>query len=337
MIDLRRGHWFLAFSLALGVHLAVFVFSLGQPGREPVYRGGSFYHEKDPSTRSGSRVFVKLDNAGASTGDNVGNPVKREEERLTDSNEVPSQGPLIDPDAREDSSNKVAVAVEPRAANKKDNAPKAEPEFKDVGKEVKPKADTKDPANELEAKPTPMSKSKPPKPLPELESLTRRLSVQGPVAAVDENKAESETPPAAKPETLKLRTGGGAGEATITKAMTPFSEPGRAGTASSDKYGDVRKLNYEDRVLLWIKAHGGYPQQALMFNLEDTVTVHFAIGPNGKILYHYLTKSSQYHLLNKAIERMMERSSPVPPFPPEIRRDKMTFTVTVHFDPYFES
>ena len=302
MIALQRRHWFLAFSLALGVHLAVFSFNLAQPRREPVYRSGSFNHEKDKSTRGGSSVFVKLGNAGASEGDDVGEPVKRKEERSTASNEVPSQGSIEDPKTREDGGKEVAVAVEPQVANIKDNTPITE---------------SRVPANERE--------TKPPKNLPELESLTRRLSVQGPVAAVD-----------AKAEPSEQRASGRSGEATIEKSMTALSEPGRAGTASGEKQGDVRKLNYEDRVLLWIKSRGGYPREALMFNLDDTVTVHFAIGPSGKILYHYLTKSSQYHLLNKAIERMMKRSSPVPPFPPEIRNDKLTFTVTVHFDPYYD-
>ena len=310
MIELQRKHWFLAFSLALGVHLAVFAFNLGQPRRAPVYRSGSFHHEKDTSTRGGSSVFVKLGNAGARVGDNSGKPVTRKEETSTGSNEVPSQGSIEDREAREDGGNNAAVAVESQAVNDKDKAPKADPKV---------------PANEPEPKAAATGQPKPPKNLPELESLTRRLSVQGPLAALD-----------AKPEPSEKRQGREIGEATIERAATAFSEPGRAGTASGDKHGDVRKLNYEDRVLLWIKSRGGYPREALMFNLEDSVTVHFAIGPNGKILYHYLTKSSQYHLLNKAVERMMARSSPVPPFPPEIRNDKLTFTVTVHFDPYYD-
>ena len=292
MIALQRKHWFLAFSLALGVHLAVFAFNLGQPRREPAYRSGSFYHEKDKSTRGGTGVFVKLGNAGASVGDDVGKSTTRQEKPSTGANET------------------AAVAVEPRAVDTEDKPPKTEP---------------KAPAKEPVAKKTSTAKAPPQIKLPELQSLTRRLSVQGPVAALD-----------AKPEPLEKRDSGRSGETTIQKTMTAFSEPGRAGTASGDKHGDVRKLNYEDKVLLWIKSRGGYPREALMFNLDDTVTVHFAIAPDGKILYHYITKSSQYHLLNKAIERMMERSSPVPPFPPEIRNEKLTFTVTVHFDPYYD-
>jgi TonB family protein len=337
LIDIQRKHWFLAFSLALGVHLAVFIFGLGQPGREPVYRSGSFYHEKDKSTRGGSSVFVKLGKAGASAADNFGKSVGREKEQSTGSNAIPSQGSIEDRDAREDGGNKVAEAIEFEAANEKDDALKAESKSKDAGGERKPKAGSKFSANQREAKSTSTGKPKPPELLPELESLARRFSVQGPVAAADAKEADSEPPPATKTEASEKRGGGQSEETAVTRLISSFTGPGRAGTASGNKYGDVRYLNYKDQVLLWIKAHGGYPHEARMFNLNDTVTVHFAIGRNGKILYHYLAKSSQYHLLNRAAERMMERSSPVPPFPPEVREDKLTFTVKVDFDPYFES
>ena len=71
-----------------------------------------------------------------------------------------------------------------------------------------------------------------------------------------------------------------------------------------------------------------------MYRLKDTVTLKFAINRKGKILYYYLIKKSQWHLLNLAVERMMDRSSPVPPIPPEITKNEMTFTIPVRFNPY---
>jgi outer membrane biosynthesis protein TonB len=47
-----------------------------------------------------------------------------------------------------------------------------------------------------------------------------------------------------------------------------------------------------------------------------------------------LIKKSEWHLLNTAVERMMDRSSPVPPIPPEIAKNEMTFLVPVHFNPH---
>ena len=73
-----------------------------------------------------------------------------------------------------------------------------------------------------------------------------------------------------------------------------------------------------------------------MYRLEDIVTVKFAINRQGKILYYKLTKKSKWHLLNKAVKRMMDRSSPVPSIPPDIARDEITFTVPVHFNPKFK-
>ncbi len=64
----------------------------------------------------------------------------------------------------------------------------------------------------------------------------------------------------------------------------------------------------------------------------DTVTLRFAINRQGKILYHSLKKRSNWDLLNQAVKRMMNRSSPVPPIPPEIGKNEMTFTVPVRFE-----
>ena len=68
-----------------------------------------------------------------------------------------------------------------------------------------------------------------------------------------------------------------------------------------------------------------------MYDLEDVVTLKFAISRSGEILYYELIKKSEYDLLNRAVERMMNRSSPVPPIPPEISKNEITYTVPVHF------
>ncbi|MEE8332583.1 MAG: TonB family protein [Alphaproteobacteria bacterium] len=80
-----------------------------------------------------------------------------------------------------------------------------------------------------------------------------------------------------------------------------------------------------------------YPYEVAMFRLEDTMTLKFAINRQGDILYYHLIKKSEYHLVNKAIEWMMDRSSLVSPIPPEIAKNELTFTVPVHFDPHLLS
>ena len=113
-----------------------------------------------------------------------------------------------------------------------------------------------------------------------------------------------------------------------------INQGGGVGTASGNRTGEVRELNYEDRVMLWLKRHGSYPYEAAMWQLEGTVTLKFAINRQGEILYYDLVKESRWHLLNRAVRKMMDRSSPVPPIPPEINKEEITFVIPVHFTPH---
>ena len=91
------------------------------------------------------------------------------------------------------------------------------------------------------------------------------------------------------------------------------------------------RLNYEQRVLLWLKRHGGYPREAYRYKQEGVVMLEFAIDRSGKVLYYNITESSGFHLLDLAVKQMMKRSSPVPAMPADLPNDKMRFTVPVRF------
>ena len=69
MIRLRQHHWALAFAIALLVHLAAYLYAIGLPGSEPVYRGGGTFNQDGEQTDSTAGVFVQLGTSGESQGD----------------------------------------------------------------------------------------------------------------------------------------------------------------------------------------------------------------------------------------------------------------------------
>jgi protein TonB len=204
---------------------------------------------------------------------------------------------------------------------------------KEVGPALKKIRDAKEPETDFAAAPIPRRRPKRADLLPELETLGQRLSVQEPpgtswpVARAERSNVKA-TREGAKNSADKSKSD----ERTIS-SLSFENRGGQLGTASGNRTGEVRELNYQDRVLLWLKQHGAYPYEAAMYRLQDTVMLKFAINRDGKILYYQLTKKSKWHLLNRAVERMMDRSSPVPPIPPEISKNEITFTVPVEFDP----
>ncbi len=113
--------------------------------------------------------------------------------------------------------------------------------------------------------------------------------------------------------------------------MSFASRPGGVGNASGNESGAISRLNYADRVLLWLKRHGTYPREGLRFKMEGVVLLRFAIRRDGTILYYDLIKESSWDTLNGAVRRMMDRSSPVPRIPRDIAKDEIVFTIPVHF------
>ena len=168
--------------------------------------------------------------------------------------------------------------------------------------------------------------------MPEMETLGRRFSVQGP-SETARAAAPAKPPPgkAARPGAGTGAAGSKGAEKTASALSFRSGGGGRVGTTSGNRTGEVRELNYVDHVLHWLKRYGSYPRGARMFQLEDTVTLKFAINRQGKILYYTLIKKSEWHLLNMAVRQMMDRAGRVPPIPPEIAKNEMTFTVPVTF------
>lgn len=333
MIRLRQQHWMLAFVLALATHLVAYLYSVSLPGSAPVYRGGGTFDQDGKQSKSAAGIYVQLGKSGESSGEMPVKAALKEQAPAQRTRESLAQGFVAGDENTGSGAKETAPSEAEKPASKRVPEQTVSVPAKEVGTAKKIK-EAKKPETKIAAAPAPKRKPKRPNLLPEMETLGRRLSVQGPTDT---------TQPAAqarlsRPNTVSGGAKTGVGEPKAAKkssSVLAFVNRGRGvGTASGNRTGEVRELNYEDRVLLWLKRHGSYPYEAAMYRLDDTVTLQFAINRRGEILYYKLIKKSQWHLLNKAVKRMMERSSPVPPIPPEIRKNEMTFTIPVHFDPY---
>ncbi len=350
MIRLRRHHWALAFGLAMALHLAAYVYVAGRPAGAPVYRGGGTFEQGDAPASSAAAVFVQLGNSWKSAGDEVDSAALREEAPEVEAPEPVTQGVVAEeilPEPEPEPEPKVQPPEPPQVVEAEPIA-EAESEPVETPAEVVPEEEVEAVVEEAEtpleevaeetlpeaqvaAVPLPRRKPTRQMVLPEMETLGRRLSVQQP-AEPARAAVKTDVPPAESArEGTETSAGTAEGDAETPALLNFASQQASAGTAGGDKTGEVRELNYEDQVLLWLKRNGSYPYEAAMYRLEDVVTLKFAINRQGRILYFELIKKSQYHLLNKAVERMMVRASPVPPIPQEIAKEEMVFTIPVRF------
>ena len=334
MIRLRQQHWALAFILALTTHLAAYLYSISLPGSMPVYRGGGTFDQDGKQSPGAAGIFVQLGKSGESSGEAPGRAALKEQAPAQTSRVSLAQAFVAGQDKTGSDAKETASPETQKPASKRVPEPTVTMSAKEVGPAPKKVKEAKKPETKIAAAPAPKRKPKRPNLLPEMETLGRRLSVQGPSEVT---RPVVPTKPF-RPITGRPGTKTGAGKSKedekSTSGLAFVNRGSRVGTASGNRTGEVRRLNYEDRVLLWLKRHGAYPYEAAMYRLDDTVTLKFAINRQGEILYYKLTKKSQWYLLNRAVERMMDRSSPVPPIPPEITKNEMTFTIPVRFNPY---
>jgi protein TonB len=94
------------------------------------------------------------------------------------------------------------------------------------------------------------------------------------------------------------------------------------------------KLKYQTKLAAWLAKHKRYPKLAKRRKQQGVVKVKFQIDAEGKLLSHQLLERSSYDSLNKEVERMLKRASPMPPIPPALRTEgnQYTYTIPVRFE-----
>ena len=88
---------------------------------------------------------------------------------------------------------------------------------------------------------------------------------------------------------------------------------------------------YAAKVRSWLYAHKIYPKRAKMRREEGIVRVRFVIDRAGVLLERQILKGSGSTALDDEASAMMQRASPYPNAPGEIRGDRIEFTVPIEF------
>lgn len=294
MTGLPPRYWLLAGLLALATHLAAILVAVELPLATPALRGGGLFDNGTGRFAAGDGIVVRLGPPRASA--------------------PPAAPPPVPPR----STPETAAAPPPVAS------PAAPPVTPPATPPVTPP--TARPATPPVAAPATGSAEPAPKPDRPAPPPVRQ-------AAPPPAPAPAPPTPAPSPPAEAARQAARQAATQITTGVTFGPDTAQRGTASGNETGAVRRPTYGDRVMLWLQAHGEYPLQAARYGLKDTVTVEFSINRHGDILYYRLVRESRWYLLNTAVREMMARSSPVPPFPPGIADDELTFTVPVTFSP----
>lgn len=91
------------------------------------------------------------------------------------------------------------------------------------------------------------------------------------------------------------------------------------------------KASYRATISAILKRHKRYPSRALRRKQEGTVAITFIINKDGNLAGYRITDSSGHRLLDKAVEKMLKRAAPFPPFPGDMEQEFITLSLPVDF------
>jgi len=106
-----------------------------------------------------------------------------------------------------------------------------------------------------------------------------------------------------------------------------------AGSGDNTAGGGIAGVEADYYALLqaWLEKHKEYPKRALRRRQEGTVMLRFTIDQKGKVLSYAIEEGSGFRLLDREVEKMIKRASPVPPMPVEMDKAQLELVVPVAF------
>lgn len=85
-------------------------------------------------------------------------------------------------------------------------------------------------------------------------------------------------------------------------------------------------------VLAELERYKYYPQQARRRGLQGQVMLQFVILPNGQVIDPRITDSSGHSPFASAALTALRRASPLPPFPPEVKQNRLLVEVPISYE-----
>ena len=104
-----------------------------------------------------------------------------------------------------------------------------------------------------------------------------------------------------------------------------------AAAQSSQSASQIEAIRnaYLRELSLWLNKHKRYPASARRRAQEGDVTLGFVITAQGQLISHQLLSPAVYQSLNKEALTMIQRASPFPPVPLEIRDAATEFEYSI--------
>jgi periplasmic protein TonB len=153
--------------------------------------------------------------------------------------------------------------------------------------------------------PDPVVAASPPKPRPQ------RTAVPPPVPKPVETEREPSPAPPVQ-------------EASGAPAAVQTADAARAVSAGPPP-------DYLGHLRAWIERYKQYPRMAQLRRQEGTALLRFTMTRDGRVLSHHVERSSGHAVLDREVEELIERASPLPAMPADMTQDRLEVVVPIAF------
>ena len=136
--------------------------------------------------------------------------------------------------------------------------------------------------------------------------------------------------PTAQPRPAEAKLPGPAAPKAASAAPGPRPEPAQTAAAAAgvrDAFLDA----YQSAVFARLRAKHRYPRALRRRGIGGAGRVEIRIAEDGRLLSWRLIESAGHPDLDAEIARLIERTAPFPPFPPELERSSIRFGFPVRF------
>ncbi len=165
---------------------------------------------------------------------------------------------------------------------------------------------------------------------PRPERLTEAAVVPPPATVTAKAAARPRQPRPAPPKMAATPPPAPQGNATgrAGEGAAPDAGTGDA-SAGGGRPGD--RQDYLATLAAWLERHKEYPQQARARRQEGVVLLRFTIDRAGRLLNWRIDQGSGYAALDREVEAMLRRATPLPPLPPEMTQAELELAVPIRF------
>lgn len=94
---------------------------------------------------------------------------------------------------------------------------------------------------------------------------------------------------------------------------------------------ELARISYQDMIATLIAKAKRYPESALRRHTQGKGVVRVTISASGRVEEFELVDSTDSPILDEELQDMVERASPFPPFPQDLKRDSIVIVLPVAF------